>query len=203
MTQPIHSAASPPTRRGFLEQISALVVGSVITLFPLGAGLFTFCDPLRRKSALGSFLRVARLDALPADGRPRRFSAVAQRTDAWNHFPPEPIGLVYLRRTADGHVTALNGACPHAGCIAEFRGGADDGSASGGPNDRGAGSDGGYHCPCHDSRFAVDGVRVGNNNPAPRDMDALEVDPVRLEQGEVWVRFENFVAGKADKVVAT
>lgn len=184
------SGPSPPDRRGFLEQLAALAVGGLIALFPLAAGLFTFCDPLRRKSSLGGSLRVARLEALPADGRPRRFPVVARRTDAWNHFPPEPIGLVYLRRLPDGQVTAHNGACPHAGCVVDFKASGDAAL-------------GGYHCPCHDSRFGADGARVGSDNPAPRDLDQLEVDAEKLAHGEVWVRFENFVAGKADKVAAT
>lgn len=188
MSTPQRHPESVPPRRGFFEQLAALTVGAVISLVPLAAGLFTFFDPWRRKSTLGGYLRVARLDALPADGLPRRFPVVSTRIDAWNHFPPEPIGLVYLRRTAQGQVTAHNGACPHAGCIVDYK-----------P----LGEPSGYHCPCHDSHFAADGIRQGEHNPAPRDLDALEIDPERLEQGEIWVRFENFVAGKADKVVAT
>ncbi len=187
-----HSASRGPSpdRRGFLTSLAALSTGAVISLAPLAAGLYTFCDPLRRKSTLGGYLRVTRLDALPADGLPRRFSVIDGRIDAWNHFPPEPIGLVYLRRTQDGAVTAYNGACPHAGCVVDFRDGGQDAAE-------------GYHCPCHDSRFGRDGVRIGENNPAPRVLDALEVDAEKLALGEVWVRLQNFVAGKADKVLAT
>lgn len=171
---------SRPERRGFLVRLGALLAGALGALVPLGAGLATFFDPVRRKSAAGGFVKVAMLHALPEDGAPRRFPVIADRADAWNKFPAVPVGAVYLRRVA-GKVEALSVECPHAGCAVEFRAGANA-----------------FLCPCHDSAFRLDGSLADRRSPSPRGMDALEVE-VR-GGAEVWVKFQKFEAGKAHKV---
>jgi menaquinol-cytochrome c reductase iron-sulfur subunit len=175
------SASSPrQQRRGFLKAAAALVVGGVASLLPFLAGLCAFLDPLRHKSGGGRFVRVASLSALPEDGSPRRFSIIADREDAWNKFPQVPIGAVYLRR-AGRLVHALNVTCPHAGCPVEYQ------------------SEGGsFLCPCHDSKFRLDGRLADPRSPSPRGMDALLVE-VRNDT-EVWVKFQNFEPGKAKQV---
>jgi menaquinol-cytochrome c reductase iron-sulfur subunit len=175
--------AAAGTRRGFFTKLAAVVVGSVVTIVPFAAGLFAYLDPLRRKSETGDFVRIAPLDALPPDGMPRRFPVLANRSDAWNFFSNQPVGAVYLRRTGADHVEALNSTCPHAGCFVDF--------------DRPADC---YKCPCHNSRFAVDGAII-DPSPSPRPMDALAVE-LRESNGakDVWVKFENFYTGIAEKV---
>lgn len=186
-SRPAPGASAPlegrETRRGFGVQLAALVTGGVAFLTPLVVGLFAFLDPLRRRASAAAWVRLGAIDAVPADGIPRAFPVVMDRADAWNRFPREPVGSVYLRRTADGQVTALNAICPHAGCFVDFHAAV-----------------GRYQCPCHDSRFRPDGVRIGPDCPSPRDLDALELDAARLAQGEVWVKFQNFRAGKAEKI---
>src|SRR5262249_50095213 len=125
--------------------------------------------------------KVTTLDALPADGVPRKFPVIAAKSDAWSKFPDAPIGAVYLRRTKDDKVEALNAVCPHAGCFVDF-------SA-----ERGI-----FRCPCHDSSFALDGKIAGAKSPSPRALDALDVKVDT--DGAVWVTFQNFIAGRADKV---
>lgn len=170
-----------PGRRGFLAKLGALVFGGISAVIPMIAGLAVLCDPLRRKSAEGGFVRVTTLDALPEDGVPRRFPVLAQRTDAWNKYPNVPVGAVFLRRTPKGEVEALNVSCPHAGCAVEFKSAARS-----------------YHCPCHDSKFNLDGSLGDLKSPSPRAMDALGVE---IRGGtEVWVEFRNFEPGKAQKV---
>ncbi len=125
-----------------------------------------------------------RLDALPADGIPRRFPVMADRTDAWNFYPKQVVGAVYLRRMGQ-QVEALNVICPHLGCpirpvnldLAAKR----------------------FECPCHNSAFELDGeIAYG---PSPRPMDKLAVE-LRDNGGskDVWVQFENFYPGIAEKV---
>lgn len=138
-------------------------------------------DPLRRKAEAGGFLKVASLAALPSDGVPRKFSVLADRRDAWNKFPNTPIGAVYLRRTPEGKVEALNVVCPHAGCFVDF-----------------VPTRPGYYCPCHNSAFGIDGSVADAKSPSARAMDTLDVE-VRNET-EVWVRFQNFEAGKKEKI---
>jgi Rieske Fe-S protein len=171
-----------PGRRDFLVKSGAVCLGAVVTIVPAAVGIATVFDPLRRKSPIGDFVPVTSLNALPEDGTPRRFEIIADRTDAWNRFPQVPIGAVYLRRLGPEKVEALNVTCPHAGCPVDYRHG-----------------DGSFLCPCHDSKFNLDGSLFAHaKSPSPRGLDTLEVD---IRQGaEVWVRFQNFEAGKAKKI---
>jgi menaquinol-cytochrome c reductase iron-sulfur subunit len=95
-------------------------VGLVAVVVPSVAGLITFFAPLGRRKK-GALIRVASVDDIPADGVPRRFSVVAERRDAWNRYPREPIGAVFLRRaSADGRIEAVSSVCPHLGCAVDF-----------------------------------------------------------------------------------
>jgi len=172
-----------PDRRQFITKAAAMVCGGAATLVPVTAGLMTVMDPLRRGAATGhSFQRVANLSSLPDDGTPRRFEIIAGRVDAWNRFPNVAVGAIFLRRVGPDKVEALNVICPHAGCPVEFK-----------PATKN------FLCPCHDSQFNLDGSLVaGARSPSPRALDALEVE---LRAGlDVYVKFQNFEAGKSHKV---
>ena len=106
-------------RRGFFGQAAAVLCGGVALLVPAAAGVAAFLNPLRQKSQSGQFMRLASLDVLPEDGTPQKVPVIADRTDAWNRFPAEPIGAVFLRRMKD-EVVALQVICPHAGCSIDF-----------------------------------------------------------------------------------
>lgn len=177
-----HAPTPPPDRRGFLKRTAAVVIGGIITLVPAAAGITVFFDPLRRRAKQSTGLqKVGNLEALPADGVPRKFAVIADRSDAWNKFPQVPIGAVYLRRTEDKKVEALNVVCPHAGCFVDF-----------------VEKSGSYLCPCHNSTFAADGKINDPKSPSPRGLDALEVE-IRNEN-EIWVKFQNFQAGHKEKI---
>jgi menaquinol-cytochrome c reductase iron-sulfur subunit len=171
-----------PNRRSFLIKTLAIIIGGIASIIPFVIGLAAVLDPLRRKSGLGNFVRIAPLDAIPSDGVPRRFPVLADRTDAWNKFPQEPVGAIYLRRSAE-KVEALNSICPHAGCFVDFLAQANC-----------------YKCPCHNSAFAIDGAIVPPS-PSPRPMDSLNVEIRDDGAGKaVWVQFENFYTGIAKKL---
>ena len=170
-----------PDRRGFFKKAGSVVIGGLLGLVPLLSGLAVFLDPLRRKSQAQGAVRVASLDALPGDGVPRKFPVLANRTDAWNKFTQVPIAAVYLRRTADNKLQAFNVVCPHAGCFVDYESEA-----------------GNFLCPCHKSSFTVEGRIDNPESPSPRGLDELKVE-VR-NQKEVWVEFQNFQAGHAQKI---
>src|SRR5207245_84885 len=92
------------TRRGFAKKFVAGLLGTLMGLLPLGAGLAVFLDPLRRRVSENGLVRVTTLEALPDDGVPRKFLVLATRVDAWNKFSQAPIGAVYLRRTRDAQI---------------------------------------------------------------------------------------------------
>lgn len=186
-TDNLQSSEEPATddRRGFFAKFSSIVIGGVLGLFPFASGLLVFFDPLRKKSDASGSIRVTTLDSVPDDGVARQFPVIADRTDAWNRYPNEPIGSVYLRREKGSKkIEVLNSICPHAGCLVDY----DIGKSE-------------FQCPCHNSFFKADGKRIDAHKcPSPRDLDSLEVDQEKLNQGEVWVEFKNFLTGKPQKV---
>jgi menaquinol-cytochrome c reductase iron-sulfur subunit len=190
--------APPPApdgtgRRNLLAGATALVLGGLAGLFPFGAGLLVFLNPLlKRKSSGGEgseggeegsnrpFIRVAALAMLPKDGTPVQVPVIADLTDAWNREPNQPVGAVYLRNV-NGAVECFNAICPHAGCFVAYAA------------DRKV-----FQCPCHTSSFQLDGARI-MPSPSPRNMDALKVEQNKLQTGEVWVQFVNYYPGKEDQ----
>jgi menaquinol-cytochrome c reductase iron-sulfur subunit len=167
-------------RRGFLAKLVAISFGVVAYAIPVAAGVAALLNPWRQKSQAGRFLRLASLETLPEDGTPRKFPVVMDRVDAWNRFPAEPVGAVFLRRVND-QVHAIHVVCPHAGCYVGYD-----------PEKKQ------FSCPCHGGEFALDGARIGDNSPSPRDLDTLEVELRR--ETEVWVKYENFQTGIPQKI---
>jgi menaquinol-cytochrome c reductase iron-sulfur subunit len=174
---------APPPRRGFFTKAMAVLIGGLVGTVPVAVGLATFLDPLRRRSGGSRDIRVASLDSLPADGMPRQFPVVADRQDAWNLFPNEPIGAVFLRRLpGSDSVEAFNATCPHAGCMVAYK------------PDRHQ-----FQCPCHTSAFEIDGKRV-MPCVAPRDLDTLPCEVrTRGKEQVIFVKFANFYTGIAEK----
>ncbi len=171
-------------RRDFFKKSLALAFGGTAAAVPIAAGLMVTFDPLRRNFAgVGGAVKVTSLDALPADGVPRKFPVLADKVDAWNRYSNVPIGAVYLRRTKDDKITALNVLCPHAGCFVDYMPGK-----------------GNYLCPCHVSSFTIEGKIDSPGSPSPRGLDELEV---QVRNTEVWVVFQNFQAGRPEKVPVT
>jgi quinol---cytochrome c reductase iron-sulfur subunit, bacillus type len=191
--QPVSSAApafsnSPAPRRSFMAQFLAGAVGVLVGVVPAVVGLATFLNPLRKSvqekqrpegSDAEGFYDVTALAALNAT--PQSFKIIADRRDAWNVFPQEAIGAVFLALDGKNDIRAFNVSCPHAGCAVDYRGGKQA-----------------FHCPCHNSSFALDGTR-SPESPSARDLDSLEtkVSP----DGRVWVKYQNFKAGEKEKKV--
>jgi menaquinol-cytochrome c reductase iron-sulfur subunit len=125
---------------------------------------------------------VARLDSLPNDGTPQYFKVIADRWDAWNYIPNEPVGAVFLRKGEDGGVVAFNVGCPHAGCAVEFASRTRE-----------------FQCPCHSSSFSIAGERSASS-PSSRNLDEL---PIEIVDGDVWVEFMNYRTGTSEKIPVT
>jgi Rieske Fe-S protein len=119
---------------------------------------------------------VATIDSLTTT--PQVFKIIADRKDAWNTFPKDAIGAVYLTRMEGDQVRAFSVTCPHAGCQVDWRA-----------------TKKAYHCPCHNSSFAADGARAPES-PSARDLDSLDV---KIEDGAVWVKYQDFKTGEKQK----
>ena len=173
--------SSPATdRRTFLSKTTALVLGGLVSLAAPIAALFPILDPLRRGTDRRRMVRVASLAAVPDNGDPRKFPVLDTLVDAWNRTENVPVGAVYVQRTGDNQVRVLQTVCPHLGCSVGY-----------------SAESHGFFCPCHKSRFALDGSIADPKSPSPRAMDALEAE---IRDGEVWVRFQNFRKGSPDKI---
>ena len=178
---------SPPDerqgRRSFFSQVAAIVVSLLAGIVPVATALVVFLNPLRRRVEGSQWIAITPLDALPADGRPYRFPVITDRWDAWNSYPPEAIGSIYLRRTSKTeNPVALSSICPHLGCSVDFSTKKDE-----------------FICPCHNSMFTVDGARIDPaTSPSPRNLDTLDVK-IRPEDNQVMVHYLRFKSGTRKK----
>ncbi|MSP25005.1 MAG: Rieske (2Fe-2S) protein [Myxococcales bacterium] len=122
-----------------------------------------------------SFIRVARLESL-RDGVPERVRVRGDRRDAFTLTRELTLGSVWLRKAGDA-LLAFSAECPHLGCAVAL----DDGGAS-------------FGCPCHTSRFLLDGSAA--SGPSPRGMDPLAT---RVVDGWVEVAFKRFRQGTTER----
>ena len=169
---------APAPRRRFLAGMAAIAAAGLAFLAPVWSALRAALSPLDRQRHEAAMVPVAKLAAIPDDGVPHKFRVLMDRVDAWNTHRQLPVGAVYLRRAGQA-VEALNVVCPHAGCFVNV---AADRSR--------------FVCPCHKSSFDLSGAVDDPASPSPRDMDALDVE---IRGDEVWVRFQNFLPGRAGK----
>lgn len=169
------------TRRDFTTKFLAGLCGALVMFVPLVSGLLFVLDPLRRKKTGGdgeAFLFVTSIDAIPEDGTPARFPVIRDLVNAWNMYPKQPVGGVYLRRIGD-QILAFNQVCPHLGCAVDYRKSTNK-----------------FYCPCHASEFTLEGEKT--NVVPPRDLDSLETE---IRNGnEVWIKFQNFRGATSEKV---
>ena len=172
-------------RRGFVTQLTAIVIGGLVGVVPAAVGLATFLNPLRKSvkekqrptgSDFEGYYQVTTFESLSEI--PQSYKIIADRKDAWNTFPKDAIGAVFLSRSGAGEVRAFNVTCPHLGCAVDYKAGKRA-----------------YHCPCHNSSFAADGVR-DPKSPSARDLDSL---PVKIVDGAVWVKYQDFKTGDKEK----
>lgn len=177
------SVSQQTPRRGFLAAAGAIVIGAVVSLTPLVAGVAFFLDPILRRRAnfkganAEGFLSVTKLSDLPDDGTPLRFVLRADKIDAWNEFKDQSIGTVYIRKIGN-QIVAFSDTCPHLGCKVDYQDGKKE-----------------FLCPCHASAFDLEGVPM--NKIPPRSLDTLEsqVDSA----GHVWIKYQEFQCGVEKK----
>lgn len=172
-------------RRAFFAT-AATAVRWAIGVALAAPGIAFVLSPLSRARQRRAFLKLAQLDAIPNDDPVCR-TVTADRSDAYIHYPPGPIGRVWVRRAesadGEGRLQCFQATCPHLGCMIEY-----------------SSARGMFHCPCHASGFDKNGHRL--SGPAPRDMDSLPVqvtDPD--ENGHRWVEVEykEFQTGVAEQ----
>ncbi len=183
-------------RRRVLQWLSGGLAAACSAIVGAPAVSYVLATVRRRDASESVMRRVAPLTAL-RPGEPVAMAIMGSRRDAWNVYPQELLGRVWLVRKSDGsvpsaevEVQAFTTVCPHLGCETQ--------EDSGGK---------GFFCPCHKAKFALDGAKAqgaaGERNPAPRGLDSLECRVVRDEaSGDWWVevKYEQFERGLTKKV---
>jgi nitrite reductase/ring-hydroxylating ferredoxin subunit len=160
-------------RRRFLS-LAGAGLGACVGAGVLGvAGSAVIGTPFTREGSGGAWFLVGPL-ARFTSGEPAKVPVLGELHDACNRFPARNLGNVLVLRQGET-ARAFSARCPHNGCDVFVDA----------PK---------LVCPCHDSLFSVTGqVEMG---PSPRPLDELEV---RVEEGQVWVRFQVFEVGTAEK----
>jgi menaquinol-cytochrome c reductase iron-sulfur subunit len=170
------------TRRDFYRW-GTDILGGLIALGLAVPGIAYLLDPLRGRSKAGEYHSLARLSELTV-GVPQAFSILDERQDAWVTYPREPIGSIWLVRQPEGAkepVIAYTAECPHLGCAINL--------AAGGQS---------FFCPCHQSRFDLQGKPI--NAVPPRGMDRLDVQLSAGPDPEVRVKFQRFRSTCQEKI---
>lgn len=179
---PASAAGEDATRREFLQKVACLGLGGCALLGPVVAGAVIVAHPLVEKRGQGMMIRLAGLGDLPVGGAPQLYQVLAEPSEAWMKFSRRAVGAVFLFRISDREVRAFNASCPHVSGQVAWRSEKQD-----------------FFCSLHESRFGLDGARLSEDSPSPRDLDALDVE---LRGEEVWVNFQNFTPNTSQKIPA-
>jgi cytochrome b6-f complex iron-sulfur subunit/menaquinol-cytochrome c reductase iron-sulfur subunit len=121
------------------------------------------------------WFRVGRLADLP-EGEPRRWQVVGDERDAFTVTRNQMLGSVWVMRKGDA-VQVLSATCPHLGCSVDI---ASDKKS--------------FACPCHASKFNLEGAAEAG--PSPRSMDPLAA---RVVEGWVEVDFRRYRQGITER----
>lgn len=163
-----------PDRRELLARCcaGAAACGGAAAL--LAVGRVAVQGPLRAGAASpgpGPWVDLGPLQRL-TPGRPFKLPVALPVRDAWAELPARTLGNVVV--VSDGaRARVFSAACPHNGCEVSPRPDA-------------------VECPCHDTRFALDGAVL--HGPSPRGLDPLEAEVV---EGRLRVRWARFLPGIA------
>jgi len=183
-------------RELFLKVWTRLMRAGIAAVIGIPAVQYVLDTFRKAPQTSATFVRVKRLKDLPPH-KPTLVPIMGRKLDAWTQYEETIVGRVWLVRLDEGEagenskVIALSSICPHTGCQVR--------STSDQP---------GFFCPCHQAKFAENGdiagsVQPGAASPAPRGMDSLKCDIVKLEAtGDFWVevRYEKFKQGDARKI---
>jgi menaquinol-cytochrome c reductase iron-sulfur subunit len=151
------------TRRSFYEAIIS-GLGSVMgmALAAPAAAYLLVADNSKRRD---NFVEAGSLAQLKI-GEPQEVSFERTRVDGWRNFQEKAIAWVV--RTSENNVVAYSPQCTHLGCAYHWE-------QSGKQ----------FVCPCHGSRFSIDGKVLGG--PAARPLDRY---PVQVENSKLLIGSE-------------
>ncbi len=178
---PLESPAPP--RRNFLAFCTS-ILATFLGLMIVVPGLGYFIAPLHGRSGRAKgepgFQPVGPIDSWPV-GQWTLVSFEVVNQDGWEKATSRRSVWVRHNAGPTPDATVLSPICPHLGCPIGWQ------------SDRSS-----FVCPCHGGVFDADGQNVAG--PPPRPMDRLET---RVEGGQLFVRWQEFKIGVADKVAVS
>jgi menaquinol-cytochrome c reductase iron-sulfur subunit len=169
-----NNGQSPGSRRSFFK----LAVGALASLIGIVIGIPVLRSAMHSSTSQESgWSKVTELRTLSVNGPQKiRFPMLSQ--DAYLHGMT--VRSVWVIKDPVGEVTVFSPVCTHLGCYYSWNNAA-----------------GRFECPCHASVFSLSGKVLGG--PAPRPLDTL---PHKIENGVLFVRWEEFKSGLSEKVRA-
>ena len=145
----------------------------------MAAAAFRFLRPraagLTGEAADGVWRTVAPAAELTGE-TPLLRKVAFEQLAGWTTRSEERTVFVLPARERQQPRRVVSAICPHEGCEVEWRAEERD-----------------FFCPCHDSRFALDGALL--TGPAHRGLEEL---PARVENGALQIRFPSDAASGED-----
>lgn len=162
MTEAPESDPQNPERRTAVILLYAFL-GAV--LGPMGAVALPYLAPPSKPRSGSGWADAGDLRSVKP-GRPRQVSILHSRKDGWVTSSQRFGAWIVAHEGRD--TVAFSPRCPHLGCGFRW--------------DEALGQ---FICPCHDSRFDIDGRRL--SGPAQRGLDRYEV---KVIGNRLWLRLE-------------
>jgi Rieske Fe-S protein len=150
-------------RRSFLVRAILAIQATLGATIAFIVGATTLAPSFSRREA--PWLRAAELESLP-DDPPMPVTLRVTRSDGYSQVIDRTV--IYLVRTGDREVRALQSTCTHLGCRTSY--------------DRKTKR---IVCPCHGGMFDIQGNVIGGPPPAP-----LPTLATRIDDGSVLVQVQ-------------
>jgi menaquinol-cytochrome c reductase iron-sulfur subunit len=148
------------SRRGVLAGAIYGLVGSIGAALGIPALRYLFAPP--RAAGNADWADAGDISDLEG-GSPRELTFRRIRRDAWKVYSATANAWVVKSRS--GEITAFDPICTHLGCAYRWEGSRHE-----------------FVCPCHGSRFTLEGKVL--EGPATRDLDRYQV---KLEGTRLWL----------------
>ena len=160
MSSEISDIELEPGRRAFLATAIYGIGTAIGTALAVPVLVYLFWPSSRRKQS--AWLDVGNESDLEQD-KPKELTFRHNRLDGWKIYSER--STAWAVKSSDGSIIVFSPWCTHLGCAYHWEPSKHE-----------------FICPCHDSRFSIDGRVI--QGPAPRPLDRFEV---KVEGKRIWL----------------